>query len=107
MSRACPLFATAATDYESNYQQTCPPRPSSESVVALNADVVSFTDPAGVSGDGNPSGGAYPANGVMTYYPYDSGNDDGSYLDTCTLPAAEQSICTVVLNRFVDWYGAD
>ena len=106
-SQACPLFATAATDYESNYQQTCPPRPSSESVVALNADVVSFTDPAGVSGDGNPSGGAYPANGVMTYYPYDTGNDDGSYLDTCTLPAAEQSICTVVLNRFVDWYGAD
>ena len=106
-SQACPLFATAAADYETNYQQTCPSRPSSESVVALNADIVSFMDPAGVAGDGVPSGGAYPANGVMTYYPYDSGNDDGSYIDTCTLPAAEQSICTVSLNRFVDWYGAD
>jgi hypothetical protein len=34
-------------------------------------------------------------------------NDNGSYLETCTLPASQQSMCTVILDRFVDWYGAD
>jgi hypothetical protein len=104
--QACPLFASAASDYATNFQTSCS-RPPSESVTPLNANVVSFQDPPGVAGDGKPSGGAYPANGVMTYYPISSGNDNGSYLETCTLPASEQSICTVILDRFVDWYGAD
>jgi len=38
----------------------------------------------------------------MTYY---SGNDNGSWMDACTLPASQTAVCTVALNRFVDWYG--
>jgi hypothetical protein len=57
---------------------------------------------AGVTGDGNPSGGRYAANGVMTYY---SGNPDGSWVETCTLPAASKDLCTTTLNYFVASYG--
>ncbi len=49
-----------------------------------------------------PSGGPYPANGVMTYY---SGNENGGWLDTCTLPNSEHALCTVALNAFVSFYG--
>jgi hypothetical protein len=105
--QACPLFASAQTDEENDYQQSCPrSRPPSESVVPLNANVVSFEDPPGVNGDADPSGGAYPANGVMTYYPEGSPNaEDGSYTETCVLPQSEMAICTTALDRFVDWYG--
>jgi hypothetical protein len=68
-------------------------------VVQLSAGVVAFTDPPGVSGDANPSGGRYPASGVMTYHP---GNPDGSWTETCTLPPADKSLCTVVLDYFLD-----
>ncbi len=106
--QACPLFAAAAADYQNDYQMGCPTsRPQNESVVPLSANVVSFMDPPGVAGTGRPSGGAYPANGVMTYLPRTNPNsDNGSYLETCTLPASEQSVCTVILDRYVDWYGS-
>jgi len=40
----------------------------------------------------------------MTYH---SGNDNGSWLDTCTVPANDHALCTAILNQFVDWYGAN
>ncbi|MGP8059041.1 MAG: DUF4850 domain-containing protein [Acidimicrobiales bacterium] len=104
-TQACPLFATAAADYQTDYQMTCPQtRPPAEQVTPISDGVVGFYDPPGTAGDGNPSGGPYPANGVMTYQ---SGNDNGSWLDTCTLPASDHALCTAVLNQFVDWYGAN
>ena len=51
--QACPLFASAAADYQTNYQQTCT-RPPGESVTPINADIVSFLDPPGVAGDEPP-----------------------------------------------------
>ena len=63
---------------------------------------MAFTDPPGIKGTGQPSGGQYPANGVMTYHP---SAQDGSWQETCTLPASEKDVCTVVLNTFVSWYG--
>lgn len=101
--QACPLFASAASDFEQDYGMSCPHvRPSAESVDQISAGVVGFTDPPDVAGDGNPSGGPYPANGVMTYY---SGNENGSWLDTCTLPYSQQALCTTALNLFVSDYG--
>lgn len=103
--QACPLFASAAADYQNDYQTTCTSTPpSGESVEPIESGVVGFLDPSGISGSGNPSGGAYPANGVMTYH---SGNDNGSWLDTCTLPYSQQALCTAVLNNFAQTYGAD
>jgi len=101
--QACPLFATAAKSFQTNFGRPCPAaRPASETTSKVNAGVMAFADPAGVTGDGNPSGGRYPANGVMTYY---SGNPDGSWVETCTLPVASKGLCTTTLNYFVASYG--
>ena len=102
--QACPLFATAAADYERDYQTTCEAPPSSESVDSLSAGVVAFLVPAGTMGTGVSTASDYPTNAVMTYY---SDNDNGSWTDYCTLPASQQAICTVALNRFIDWYGTN
>jgi hypothetical protein len=72
-------------------------------VIPIAAGIVTFEDPPGVKGDGRPSGGQYPADGVMTYHP--SAQEDGSWQETCTLPASEKNICTAVLNTFISWYG--
>ena len=102
--QACPLFATAASDYEQDYQMTCPTtKPEEESSEPIEDGVVGFLDPPGVAGDAYPSGGEYPANAVMTYH---SGNENGSWLDTCTLPYSQQALCTAVLNNFATTYGS-
>jgi serine/threonine protein kinase len=95
-SLACPLFSTAAAMAPT----TCAPPPAQESVHRSGSDVVEFEDPAGVTGDGTPSGGSYPANGVMIW------NQSGQYsaLATCTLPEAEHAVCTAVLNNFLAHY---
>jgi hypothetical protein len=101
--QACPLFSVAASDYQQDYNGPCPAsRPATEAVEQISPGVLGFLDPPGVAGDGVPSGGPYPANGVMTYY---SGDESGSWLDTCTLPTSEHQLCTVVLNQFVLDYG--
>jgi hypothetical protein len=99
---ACAYFPAAAAAAESDLGQGCSPRPTSETVDPINSNVVAFEDPAGVKGSGDPSGGQYPANGVMTYSPT---NEPGFYLDTCTLPQSDHVTCTAVLNDFVLQYG--
>lgn len=103
ITQASPLFTSAANDCANNFLGSCGTRPEAESVETIGNGVVGFLDPPNVAGDGNPSGGQYPANGVMTYH---GGSTDSSWLDTCTLPYSQQALCTAVLNTFVDWYGA-
>ncbi len=101
---ACPLFATAAKDYRSTLGKVCPTtQPSSEVVTKRTSHLVDFTDPPGVSGDADPSGGANPAMGVMTYF--DDKHSDGSWTETCVLPASESSVCNVILGNFATRYG--
>lgn len=103
MGQACPLFTIASSDYQSSFGRACPKnRPALETVDEITAGVVVFEDPPGVTGDGNPSGGKYSANGVMTYY---SKSDNGSWIDTCTLPEEEKALCKAALNDFIDLYG--
>jgi hypothetical protein len=102
-SQACPLFQSAAHDFASDFGRSCPEsRPATEEVDQLSAGVAAFEDPPGVTGAGSPSGGAFPANGVETYY---AGSEFGSWLDTCTLPGTEKALCTTVLDNFVSQYG--
>lgn len=102
--QACPLFAAAAGDYQRDFGAPCPEtRPTTESVQRLAPGVVGFEDPPGVAGDGNPSGGPDPANGVMTYH---AASTDGSWLDTCTLPSSDHVLCTAALALFVADYGS-
>ena len=104
LEQACPLFPSAAVALESEYQLSCSEtKPAEEQSTQLSSTVVEFEDPPGVVGDGDPSGGPYPANGVMIYIP---GSDNGSWTETCTLPASEHSLCTLSLNQFVSSYAS-
>lgn len=101
---ACPLFGTAAKSFQTNFGRPCPARrPAAETTTQVRSGVMAFADPAGVLGDGNPSGGLNPANGVMTYY---SGSENGSWVETCTLPAASKNLCTATLDYFLASYGS-
>jgi hypothetical protein len=99
---ACAFFPAAASATKTDLGRGCSPHPSSEIVDPISASVVDFEDPAGTEGSGDPSGGQYPANGVMTYSPT---TEPGFYLDTCTLPQNEHATCTTALNYFVTLYG--
>jgi hypothetical protein len=92
VGQACPLFSSAAQDFQSYFGRACP-----------KTGLVAFNDPPGVAGDGIPSGGQNPANGAMTYY---SADQNGSWLETSTLPAAEKDLCTVSPDHFTAAYGS-
>jgi hypothetical protein len=101
LAQACRLFVAAAQAWRSAFGTACPARPAAETVVSIGAGIVAFEDPPGVRGDGLPSGGRYPANGVLTYHPR---SEDGSWLETCTLPGGDKDYCTAARNTFVAWY---
>jgi len=107
LEQACRLFTKARRLLRSEYRQGCPPRPTRERVSSLSPDIAEFTDPPGVAGDGNPSGGSYAALGVMTYYPPASRRGmNGSWEYTCTLAATRAALCSAGASTFVRWYGA-
>lgn len=64
--------------------------------------VAEFTDPPGIAGDGNPSGGPYYAFGTMSYC--SPLNETGSWMDACTLPAQDRAIRTAGIQLFVKYY---
>jgi hypothetical protein len=104
LDQACPLFAAAAQENRSDYQQGClTSAPASESVTQLTKSVVEFTDPPGVHGDADPSGGAYAAHGAMTF---SSGQLVTSWMETCLLPPSQRSLCSASLDDFVSAYGS-
>jgi len=103
-TQACPLFISAAKDYLQQYQQNCPSRrPTAEMVTTINPHVVEFTDPPGIHGDADPSGGSYAAMGVMTYY--DDLASDGSWTETCLLPPTDKNVCMAILANFKSKFG--
>jgi len=101
--QACRLFAGAAQQLES--PSSCAPPPLSEVDNQLSKNDVEFTDPPGVHGDGYPSGGAYVARGVMTYFYKHGYNGVSSWMETCVLPNVDRSLCTTILGIFVSSYG--
>jgi hypothetical protein len=101
-AEACPYFPTAATALESDLEHGCSPPPASEKIERISASIVAFEDPPGVTGAGALSGGKNPANGVATYSP-DKG--PGYFIDTCTIPQDEHTICTAALDYFIARYG--
>jgi hypothetical protein len=101
---ACPLFPAAAATNTSDLGRACPvTRPAQETVDQPASDEAGFEDPPGVAGDGIPSGGQDPANGVLLYLPRQNGAS--ASLATCTLPAAKHVVCTAILNHFAALYG--
>jgi hypothetical protein len=102
LDEACPLFPAAKRLDGTDDQGGCSPRPGREVVYRVSPTIVAFLDPPWVKGDGYPSGGPYPANGVMSYL---SDEDSAhTYWETCTLPTADHGLCTVALNEFLSLY---
>ncbi|KJF17452.1 hypothetical protein [Acidithrix ferrooxidans] len=104
LGQACPLFETAAVAYQADFGQSCPTAaPREEGMTSVGSNVVEFTDPPGISGDGSPSGGVNSAIGAMTYNP---NTNDGSWAETCVLPASQHAICFAIVSNFVASYGS-
>jgi hypothetical protein len=101
---ACRLSPAAATALSGAGFGPCPVRPEAERVTRISASVVDFTDPPGTAGDGAPSGGRYPARGVMTYHHGPDGYD--SWSETCTLPPADQAACPAIIADFTSRYSS-
>jgi hypothetical protein len=103
LTQACPVFTAAWYKYH-NSGSTCPTTaPSSEITDQLTKNVIGFSDPPGVHGDANPSGGAYTARGVMTYF---ANQFNSSWMETCVMPNNEQSLCSATLSNFALNYGS-
>lgn len=99
----CSLFSSAASTAQQSLGKPCPSGPAGEHTAKVSAAEVTFQDPPGVAGIGIPSGGQNPANGVGLYQP--KPNEPTAYAATCTLQAAQQALCSAVLNHFVATYG--
>jgi hypothetical protein len=102
--QACPFFAAAVPNSPTQCKET---PPAGESVTKLAPNVVGFEDPPGLAGDADPSGGAYPANSVMTYTngaAGSSGDQWSSWFETCMLSSSQRALCTAVLSDFVSRY---
>lgn len=103
LDQACPLF-TAAAQALSQQKLECPSFPPfGELDKLINSHVAVFKDPPGVQGDGEPSGGTYPANGVVVYPGLDT--QIAGWKETCTLPPSENALCTASVNYFIQQYG--
>jgi hypothetical protein len=100
--QACPYFPMAAATTQTDLGHGCSAPPSAETVSQISSNVVGYEDPPGVKGGGNPSGGPYPAIGVVTY---SATIQPGTYVGNCTLPQRQHDVCTAVLNYFASLYG--
>ena len=100
--QACQLFPAAYNNLN-GVQCTRLSPPAEEATLETN-NIIEFTDPPGVAGDADPSGGAYSARGVMTYYP---SNDNGSWTETCVLPPSESRLCSAIISSFIESYGSN
>lgn len=97
---ACPFFTALAR--QAGFPCTAG-IPAGERVLRPSRAVALFEDPPGVRGSGWPSGGPFPANGVVGTLP--SSTEAVVYRATCTLPAADHAICTESLDDVVARYG--
>jgi hypothetical protein len=100
----CGFFPhSAATSYVTSGGETCTPPPARQKAMTLTSDVVTFTDPPGVSGAGAGSGGALTAVGAVVYPQLADADPDSVDVDelSCTLPASEASLCRAIEGDFL------
>jgi serine/threonine-protein kinase len=102
LDAAAPLFPAAASQDENSFPGvTLNTRPPGESVFAISSTIVDFHDPPGVAGDGIGSGGPYGTHGVLIFVEDPIRTQNAS----CTLPDAQKSLCTTIVNQFISEYG--
>jgi hypothetical protein len=95
---ACPFFPAYAAKLGFPCMSGIP---SGEIITRPSSNVALFEDPPGVVGDGFPSGGGDPANGIDGI----KGRYGQQYSATCTLPERDHTPCTVILNDALARYG--
>ena len=101
---ACPFFPEASR--MSPYAQ-CGHIPTRERVYRLSAHAITFDDPPGVTGTGHPSGGPYPASGVVMFNGVTTASRSvypRAAQETCTLPEAQHALCTAAMNDYLRRY---
>jgi hypothetical protein len=97
---ACPFLTALARELGFPCSASIP---TGERVVRPSRTLALFEDPPGIRGSGWPSGGRYPANGVVGTH--GSSSDAAVYRATCTLPQADHAICTASLDDVISRYG--
>ena len=100
---ACALLPAAAAVVKTALGRCPVVAPKRETVTVADGAEAGFADPPGVAGDGAPSGGHNPASGVVLYSK--APGTVGAYALTCTLPAAQRSVCLAAGDNFVRRYG--
>lgn len=103
LDEACPFFKTAEQRW-AEVGSSCPATPLPETATPFGDNAVEFIDPPHVYGTGDPSGGAYPASGVVTFHP-NAWQEPQSSIETCVLPPSQQSLCSASLHDFALNYG--
>jgi hypothetical protein len=97
----CGLFPNSRAADLASQTGGCEPVPRAEQVRRPSADVARFVDPVGVHGSGDPSGGRYPAAGVVVF---PRGGSEAPSVNvakaTCT-GAGGSAVCDGIVDDFV------
>jgi len=106
---ACPLVPHVSADLHETYPG-CTMHPARETVTFLSgspavttagSDIIAYTDPPGVKGDGTASGGPNYARGILLFsWGAVPGQGDRASAMTCTLPATRLRLCQAALTSF-------
>jgi hypothetical protein len=97
----CPFFsqAPALLGYS---KRPCPTAvPKREAFRRSGPNVIAFEDPPGVAGNGHPSGGSNPAEGLLVFLPRVAGLRAAETDVTCTLESSKHSLCEAILSDFL------
>lgn len=100
----CGFFPhSAAASFVASGGMSCPAPPSAERTAALTPDVVTFSDPPGVSGAGSGSGGSLTSVGAAVYPQLAYGATDSVDVSvlSCTLPPKQASLCRAIEGDFL------
>jgi hypothetical protein len=98
----CPLFPHSAAAQFFQGDPPCPAAPVGEHDNALTADIVTYTDPAGVKGTAAGSGGVYPSSGAMVYPQVTPAPQTVNVaVLSCTLPADLRDLCGAIQSDFL------
>jgi hypothetical protein len=100
----CALFPKSAAANEVKSSQMSCPSVVGERTSGLTSDIVKFTDPPGVSGSGVGSGSALSSIGAVVYPQLSFGDNDSVDVSllSCTLPKKSASLCSAVIDDFLE-----
>ena len=100
----CAFFPhSAAASYVASPGESCTTPPAGQTATTLTPDVVTFSDPPGVSGAGSGSGGSLTSVGAVVYPQLAYGDTDSVDVSllSCTLAAKQSTLCRAIEGDFL------